>query len=156
MITGASKTGIGAEVATTLASAKPKQIILASRNPEKVTPVIEAIKKANPDVSTSFVHLDLLDNSSVRQAIKEIKSTTSKIDVLINNAGVMAPRAYATSKDGVEGQFAACHLGHVLLTNLLISDGIVSSGSVVVSVGSLGYQLGEVNLDDINFNVSMS
>ncbi|KAI9692623.1 MAG: hypothetical protein M1820_009500 [Bogoriella megaspora] len=155
LITGTSKGGIGAETAITLATAKPQQIILASRNREKIAPVIDEIKKSNSTVSVEFVHLDLLDNNSVRQAAQQIKSITPKIDVLINNAGVMAPKNYSTSKDGIEAQFAACHIGHFLLTNLLIKEGIVAGeGSIIVNVGSLGYQLGEVNFDDINFDMS--
>lgn len=65
----------------------------------------------------------------------------------------MGVQNYTTSKQGVEGQFAANYLGHFLLTNLLI-DRIVAAreeGAVIVNVGCLEYELGEVNLDDINF-----
>jgi NAD(P)-dependent dehydrogenase (short-subunit alcohol dehydrogenase family) len=95
--------------------------------------VIEAIKKTNPSIEVAFVEIDLLNNKSVQQAADKIKALTDKIHVLINNAGVMVVRNYVTSVDGVESQFAANYL---------------------VQVGSLGYQLEEINLDDINFQVS--
>ncbi|THV48690.1 hypothetical protein BGAL_0233g00070 [Botrytis galanthina] len=121
VITGPSENGIGAESAITLASAKPQKIILVGRTESKVISVIEAIRNVNPNIEVSFVEIDLLNNKSVRQAAEKIKTLTDKIDVLINNAGVMAVKHYATSVDGV---------------------------------GSLGYQLGETNIEDINFKVA--
>ncbi|KAF7951728.1 hypothetical protein EAE96_007027 [Botrytis aclada] len=153
VITGPSENGIGAESAITLASASPKKIILVGRTESKVASVIEAIKKVNSAIEVTFVEIDLLSNKSVRQAAEKIKSLTNKIHVLINNAGVMAVRNYATSADGVESQFAANYLGHFLLTNLLIKEVLAaaSEGARIVQVGSLGYQLGETNLEDIDF-----
>ncbi|PQE05622.1 short-chain dehydrogenase protein [Rutstroemia sp. NJR-2017a BBW] len=155
VITGPSENGIGAETAITLASANPKNIILVGRTESKDTPVIEAIKKTNPSIEVAFVEIDLLSGKSVRQAAEKIKTLTDKIHVLINNAGVMAVRNYTTSVDGVESQFAANYLGHFLLTNLLVKEilAAASEGARIVQVGSLGYQLGETNLDDINFQV---
>ena len=154
LITGTSKSGIGAETAMILASARPKQIILASRSESKVTPVIVEIKRTSPTVDVVFIEIDLLDNSSVRKAAEKVKAVTNTIHGLINNAGVMAVRTYGTSKDGIESQFAANHVGHYLLTNLLINE-ILAAGKegTVVNVASLGYQLGEANLEDPNFEV---
>ncbi|KAL2036827.1 hypothetical protein N7G274_010445 [Stereocaulon virgatum] len=83
VITGTSKGGIGAETAISLASARPKQIILASRNEAKVTPVIDEIMKANSTVGVTFVEMTLADNS---------------LDKLINNAGIMGVETFSTSK----------------------------------------------------------
>lgn len=83
----------------------------------------------------------------------KIKTLTPKIDGLINNAGVMGAEAYTTSKQGVESQFATNHLGPFLFTNLLLREGLIPEGAIVLNTGSLGYQLGEVRLEDINFNV---
>ena len=129
----------------------PSKVILAGRNESRIASVIDDIKKANPSVDAIYVHLDLLDNSSVRKAAAEIKSHTSKIHGLVNNAGIMAPKNFVKSKDGIESQFAVCHLGHFLLTKLLLPS-IVADGTII-NVGSLGYQLAEVNLDDPNFQV---
>lgn len=156
VITGPSENGIGAESAITLASANPRTIILVGRTESNVTSVIEAIRNVNPSIEVFFVEIDLLDNKSVRQAAEKIKSIKDKIHVLINNAGVMAVRSYVTSADGVESKFAANYLGHFFLTNLLAKEILAAAGegARIVQVGSLGYQLGETNLDDINFQVS--
>ncbi|KAF2875358.1 hypothetical protein BDV95DRAFT_315729 [Massariosphaeria phaeospora] len=152
LITGPSKGGIGAQVAFALASsASPSLLILAGRSAPKITPVIDAIKASNAAVRVEHVQLDLSSHASVRSAVAAVKKLTTKIDVLVNNAGVMAPRTFALSSDGVESQFAVNYLGHFLLTNLLIGEGVVGAGGVVLNVGSLGYQLGDIAFDDVNF-----
>ena len=85
--------------------------------------------------------------------MEQIKEITSIVDILINNAGVMATREFVLSKDGVESQFAANYLGHFLLTNLLLKEGLVKPGGVVLNVGSLGYQMANISFDDLNFKV---
>ena len=65
----------------------------------------------------------------------------------------MGAEAYTTSKQGVESQFATNHLGPFLFTNLMLREGLIPKGAIIVNTGSLGYQLGEVRLDDVNFNV---
>lgn len=152
LITGASRSGLGAETATAIATANPKHIILAGRTKDKVNPVIEKIKTTKPAVQVSFVNIDLLDNQSVRNAAKQIKSIAPKLDVLINNAGVMAVRNFVKSKDGIESQFAVNHVGHFLLTNLLMKEILAAGqGATIINVSSLGYQLGDPNLVDPNF-----
>ena len=101
-----------------------------------------------------FVELNLLSNASVHNAAIKIKAITNNINFLINNAGVMGTRTFVLSEDGVESQFASNYLGHFLLTNLLLKEGIVSSGDVVLNVGSLGYQMDDIHFDDINYKVS--
>lgn len=87
--------------------------------------------------------------------MENIKGVTKEIHGLVNNAGVMAPRDYLVSKHGIESQFAVNHVGHFLLTNLLIQEGLVGGqGTTIVNVSSLGYQLAEANLEDPNFQVS--
>ncbi|TVY81085.1 Short-chain dehydrogenase TIC 32-like chloroplastic protein [Lachnellula suecica] len=145
LITGASDGGIGAQVAKTLAHASPKLLILLGRTASKIAPVVETIKKTNPTIGAHFIKVDF-------SAFEEVKELTDRVHVLINNAGIMAPKEFCTSEDGVESQFAACYLGHFLLTNLLLEAGMVGrDGDTIVNVGSLVYQLGEVQLDDINF-----
>ncbi|KAF2830346.1 NAD(P)-binding protein [Ophiobolus disseminans] len=152
VITGPSQAGIGSQVAIALASANPKLLILAGRNESKIAPVVEAIKSANSKVEVKIVPLDLLSLKSVHAAVDHIKGITSHVDFLINNAGVMATRKYVTSEDGVENQFAANYLGHFLLSNLMIKDGLIGSGGVILNVGSLGYQMADINYGDINFS----
>lgn len=115
LITGTSKSGIGAAVATGLATASPKLLILVSRNESRVTSVIENIKLKAPHVEAVSVYLDLLDTVTIQAAGDKVMTLTDKIDGLINNAGVMGDEAYTTSKQGVESQFATNHLGRFLL-----------------------------------------
>ncbi|EDO03652.1 hypothetical protein SS1G_06133 [Sclerotinia sclerotiorum 1980 UF-70] len=155
LITGPSEEGLGAEIALSIASSsKPSMIILAGRDKTRIMSVIFLIRKMNPEIDVAWIPLNLLDNESVRAAADAIKRLKiDKIHFIINNAGVMVVRDYTTSKQGIESQFAVNYLGHFLLTNLLI-DRILAAreeGAIIVNVGSLGYELGEVNLDDINF-----
>ncbi|KAI8948122.1 putative short-chain dehydrogenase [Xylaria longipes] len=151
VITGPSAGGIGATVATALAKANPKRIILAGRNLSKVQPVIDEIAQINPDIETRFVKLDLTDLSSVRQAATDIKNVVPDgIDGLYNNAGIMAPREFKKSADGVEQQFAANHLGHFLLSNLLLPE-ITKAHGVVANTTSRAWALADPDYDDVNF-----
>ncbi|KAH6662843.1 short-chain dehydrogenase [Halenospora varia] len=150
VITGPSERSLGAEAATTIAFAKPKHIILAGRSEAKIKPVIKAVKAIDSDIEVSFISIDLCDNASVRKAADEIKKLVQHVDILINCAGVMAKKKYETSKDGVEVQFAANHLGHFLLTKLLL-DKIVEAKGTIVNVTSSAYFIAEVNTEDANF-----
>ncbi len=151
VITGPSKGGLGEELLITLAAAEPAELILAGRNEAKITPVIEKIKSINSSIKTTFIELDLLDNASIRQAAKKINANVNHIDVLINNAGIAARKQYETSKEGVEGHFAANYLGHFLLTNLVLEK-VAKVKGVVINVSSMAYTLAEANTEDPNFN----
>ncbi|TGO12105.1 hypothetical protein BTUL_0094g00170 [Botrytis tulipae] len=147
LITGPSEEGIGAEIALSIASSsKPSMIILAGRQKTKILSVMFLIRRMNPNINVVWIPLNLLDNESIRAAADAIKKLEiERIHVVINNAGVMGVRDYTTSKQGVEGQFAANYLGHFLLTNLLMDQIIAAKeeDAVIVNVGSLGYELGE-------------
>ncbi|KAI9739474.1 MAG: hypothetical protein M1818_005162 [Claussenomyces sp. TS43310] len=149
LITGASKGSLGAEVATSLAAAGPKQFILVGRNEKNLGPVIEEIKSIDPKIKVTFVSGDMCDNDSLRKAGTEINALDVTIDSIICSAGIMAVREFTTSKDGIESQFAANHVGHFLLTNLII--GKLAKESSFVTVTSTGYEAAEVNFDDYNF-----
>ncbi|CAI6331429.1 unnamed protein product [Periconia digitata] len=152
LITGPSTAGIGSKVAVSLATAGPKLLILAGRNKSKITPVIGGINRANPGVQVKFVQLDLLSQKSVHDAVTQVKEATDHIDILINNAGVMAPRKFLLSQDGVESQFAANYLSHFLLTNLLLKSGLIRAGDLILNIGSLGYQMSDIQYDNINYS----
>ncbi|KAB8304518.1 hypothetical protein EYC80_003905 [Monilinia laxa] len=154
LITGPSEEGLGAEVALSIASSSnPSMMILAGRTKTKIMSTVFLIRETNPNIEVVWISLNLLDNGSVRAAVDAIKKLTTKIHIVINNAGVMAVRDYTTSKQGVEGQFAANYLGHFLLTNLLMDQIFAAreEGATIINVGSLGYELGDVKFDDINF-----
>ena len=137
-----------------VAHAHPSTIILAGRTESKISPVITEINEIDPSIKAHFVKLDLSDNASVRSAAEEIKKLTSKVDFLINSAGIMAIENYEKSKDGYELQFAACHIGHFLLTGMLLplleAGAGVNGKARVVSMTSMGYEASPVR-DDWNF-----
>ncbi|KAI2618873.1 retinol dehydrogenase 13 [Hypoxylon sp. NC1633] len=151
LITGPSQGSLGAETAKCLASAK--HLILAGRTESKIAPVLDEIRELNPEAKATFVQVDLSSNESVRRAAAKINvlADLDHLDIVINAAGVMALRTYQTSVDGVELQFAANYLGHFLLTALLMDKILAAPAPTVVNLTSMGYELGECNLEDPNF-----
>ncbi|KAK7178809.1 cytochrome P450 [Paraphaeosphaeria sporulosa] len=155
VVTGPSQKSLAAQLVVDIAGGcRPAKIILAGRSEAKIVPVIENIHSAsvNNPIDVTFVQLDLAYNASVRTAAKTIKSLTTTVDVLVNCAGVMGLRTFTNSSDGVEGHFAANHLGHFLLTNLLIDGLAAGKGGLVLNVTSMAYVLAEVNTVDPNFD----
>lgn len=132
LITGTSPEGLGAETAISLAKANPKQLILAGRSQNKIEQVIQAIKARIPSINISFLQLDLGSQASIRKAVDELKSKGDKIDILINNAAIMACPFDLTS-DGVEIQFGTNHIGPFLFTNLLLKANLITHRIVNVS-----------------------
>lgn len=153
VITGPSANGLGAQTAIELAAANPKELIFAGRTMATLEPVIESIRKIGRNISITFVQLDLANLASVRKAAETISSSVDKIDMLINNAGVMAVKEYSKSADGHELQFASNHLGHFLFTNLLAKKLFAAEkGATVVSLTSTRYTLERMRFDDWNFS----
>ncbi|KAI2472412.1 NAD(P)-binding protein [Annulohypoxylon bovei var. microspora] len=159
VITGAGQPSIGSSMATTLARASPEHIVIVSRAPTKVDPVLAAIREVNPSVKATYIQADLSDHDSVRRAAKEVlEATASKVDVLINSAGNMGLKEYTVDKQGIEMQLSANHVGHFLLTNLLVpallaaADANKEHGSRVVNLTSLGYLISPFRFDDYNFS----
>ena len=152
MITGPSEGGIGAETALCLASAGPKEIILLSRNKSRVQPVIDVIQTKYPSGSVTFVQCDLSSQGSVRKAASEIINMVPHIDVLINNAAI-PPGPYSKTEDGIETQFGTNHIGHFLLTNLLLPK-ILSAkpGARIVNVSSSAHRYATHLFEDYNFS----
>ncbi|RZC72651.1 hypothetical protein C5167_048134 [Papaver somniferum] len=113
-----SSNGIGAETARVLAM-RGVQIVMAVRNTAAGTAVKETILKETPSARIEVLELDLSSMASVRKFAGEFESLGLPLNILINNAGVMA-LPYKLSPDGIELQFATNHLGHFLLTDLLL------------------------------------
>ncbi|OJJ02994.1 hypothetical protein ASPVEDRAFT_84462 [Aspergillus versicolor CBS 583.65] len=154
VVTGASEGGLGANTAIALAHGKPHTLILLARSEGKVSNVINSIKQISPMTAASFVRIELDDFDTVRQAASAILAQAEKIDILINNAGVMAI-PWEKNKDGIEKTFAINHLGHFLLTKLLLPLMIKAGpGSRIVNLTSAGYKMGPFRVDDWNFSVS--
>jgi NAD(P)-dependent dehydrogenase (short-subunit alcohol dehydrogenase family) len=157
LITGVNAGGIGGATAKALATQSPKLLILSGRSAEKVDAVISEIHKSFPNVQCRFLQMDLSSINSVRKAGSEVMTYKEDINILINNAGVMAIPDLTLSTDGIEMQFATNHIGHFLFTNLILAKLIKASkasptGSVrIVNVSSMGHSFGPVRFSDINF-----
>jgi NAD(P)-dependent dehydrogenase (short-subunit alcohol dehydrogenase family) len=135
VVTGASS-GIGLQTARILA-AFGAHVVLAVRNTEKG----ETVARRLPG-STQVRRLDVADLASVRAFAEE----TGRVDVLVNNAGIMAV-PFARTNDGFESQLATNHLGHFALTNLLLPK----LTDRVVVVASAAHKSGRIDLDDLNW-----
>ncbi|XP_071182027.1 retinol dehydrogenase 14-like isoform X1 [Mytilus edulis] len=148
IITGASS-GIGKEVAKNLAKRGAK-VILACRDLEKTNKVVYAIKRQVRDAKIGVKHLDLASLKSIRQFAKDINQNEERLDILINNAGVFYCPDDLRTEDGFEMQFGVNHLGHFLLTNLLLDLLKKSAPSRVITVSSNAHEKGRINFADIN------
>ncbi len=149
VVTGAN-TGLGYETAAALA-AKGAHVVLAVRNLDRGQDAARRIASATPGARVDLQELDLMSLDSVRAAATELKSTHDKIDLLINNAGVMVtPRA--TTVDGLEQQLATNHLGHFAFTGLLLDRILATPGSRVVTVSSTAHRfISGIRFDDLNW-----
>ncbi|KAK4694543.1 hypothetical protein P7C71_g3055, partial [Lecanoromycetidae sp. Uapishka_2] len=94
-------------------------VYLAARTPSKAESAIAEIKKETPDANITFLELDLASLASVKRTAETFNASSDRLDVLLNNAGVMALPA-STTKDGYEIQFGTNHVGHALFTKLLM------------------------------------
>src|SRR5215475_11664462 len=138
VITGAN-TGLGFETARVLA-ARGASVVLAVRDTEKGKLAAARIAGAAPGANVTIQPLDLTSLESIRAAAGELRARHPRIDLLINNAGVMFPPRQATG-DGFELQFGTNHLGHFALTGLLPERMLPVPGSRVVTVSSLAHRL---------------
>lgn len=155
LITGASVSGLGAQTALALATARPAHLILQGRSESRIQPVIDEIKKINPDVKATFASVDLSSIEDIRKGAAAINESVDHIDILINNAGIMAVKDFTKSVDGIESQFATNHIGHFLLTNLILGKIVkAGKGARIVNLTSDGHRLGPFRGDDYNFDVS--
>ncbi|POX89720.1 short-chain dehydrogenase [Mycobacterium kansasii] len=149
VVTGAN-TGLGYHTAAVLAF-RGAHVVLAVRSPEKGNSALARIVAAKPQADITLQELDLSSLDSVRAAAEALRSTYPRIDLLINNAGVMwTPKQ--TTKDGFEMQFGTNHLGHFALTGLLLDRLIPVRGSRVVTVSSLGHRIrAAIHFDDLQW-----
>ncbi|KAF9637743.1 hypothetical protein BFW01_g8639 [Lasiodiplodia theobromae] len=149
VVTGISKDSIGETTAKALASKSPALLILASRTLSNIEAVASEIRATYPNVKVEVIPLDLLSQESVRQAADQIKAVAPQVDVIINNAA-MTPSKRITSPEGIEGQFAANHLGGFLLTNLLAEKFPAGAKARIVNVTSEGHRASPIRWSDLN------
>ena len=154
IITGANS-GVGLGTAEQLLK-QGANVFFACRNEAKYKFALSNINSDNLPGKASYIHLDLSDLDSVRKCSSEILRDIDIIDGLVNNAALMMPPKKLT-KNGFESQFGVNHLGHFLLTELLLEKIITSSPSRIVNVSSVaidglpGNKPPDINFEDLNF-----
>ena len=146
VITGANS-GIGFAAAKVLA-AHNARVVLACRDAAKMAAAAQLIRAESPSASVEEVTLDLGSVAAVRAAASEIARRYPRIDVLVNNAGVMF-LPYRETLDGVEMQFGTNHLAHFALTGLLLPQLLAAQAPRVVNVSSIFHAMGTLAIDDI-------
>ena len=146
IITG-SNTGIGKETARALANFGAT-VILACRDEKRANEALIDIKSTTKNNNVHFMKLDLSDFDSIRLFARNFKNKYDKLHILINNAGLNT-RERATTKQGFEMHFGVNHLGHFLLTSLLMDVLKTSSPSRVINVSSMGNKFSNFNFEDL-------
>ncbi len=148
VVTGANS-GLGLHSAEALA-AKGARVVLACRNPQRAGTALEAVSARATGPAPEVVTLDLQTLASVRACAAELIERLGAIDVLVNNAGIMAvPRALTS--DGFESQLGTNHLGHFALTGLVLPALLAAPEPRVVTVSSNAHKFGRLRLDDLFF-----
>jgi NAD(P)-dependent dehydrogenase (short-subunit alcohol dehydrogenase family) len=145
VVTGANS-GIGYVTARELAR-RGARVVLACRNRQRGAAALGRLLTQVPEAQAEFVLLDLADLSSVREFADGLP--LDRIDLLLNNAGVMAV-PYALTADGFETQFGVNHLGHFALTGLLLERLLTTPGARVVTVSSMAHVLSDIDMSDLN------
>lgn len=149
VVTGATS-GIGYEAALALAGAGAR-VVLASRNEVKGAEMLAHIRAAHPRAEVSFEPLDLASLASVAACADRLSRTLPRIDLLINNAGVMAIPTRHVTVDGFEMQLGANYLGHFALTLRLLPLIRAGQSPRVVTLSSLAHRSGRIHFDDLQF-----
>jgi NAD(P)-dependent dehydrogenase (short-subunit alcohol dehydrogenase family) len=139
--------GIGLEAARMLAQ-KGARIVLGCRNAEKAKTAVDAIGHAVPGAQVEVLPLDLASLASVREFARAYASKHARLDLLVNNAGVMAIPRRETA-EGFEMQLGTNHLGHFALTGLLLELLLGTPGARIVNVSSGAHRAGKLRFDDL-------
>jgi NAD(P)-dependent dehydrogenase (short-subunit alcohol dehydrogenase family) len=153
VVTGANS-GIGFEACRALAR-HGARIVMGCRNLERAAPALDSLRRESPESVVDTLRLDLASLASVHDFAEHVLAAHPSIDVLINNAGVMAI-PHAKTADGFEMQLGTNHLGHFALTGLLLERLLATPGSRVVNVSSTAHRFGQMNWDDLQSERSYS
>ncbi|KAF7560334.1 hypothetical protein G7046_g3812 [Stylonectria norvegica] len=161
LVTGVNRGGIGYSTSQAFASQSPARLIIAGRNPSKVQASIDALKEEFPQVDYRALIVNLSVQASVRSAAAEVLAwdDVPTIDIVVNSAGVMCLPERTLTEDGIEMHFATNHIGHWLLTCLIMPKLIKAAegkpqGSVrVVNVSSASPIISNMRWSDVNFDM---
>lgn len=146
LITGANS-GIGKAAATELAK-QGAQIVMVCRDPIRGETARAEIMRASDSDDVDLLIADLSSQAEIRQLAAEFKATYDRLDVLVNNAGVINGSRTLTV-DGLESTFALNHLAYFLLTHELLDVLKASPPARIVNVASMGHKLGTIDFDDL-------
>lgn len=145
VITGGNS-GLGLETAKAFAQ-KGAEVVLACRSVDKGKIAKDDIIKQIPESKVEVVELDLMKLSSVRSFAEKFKQKYSRLDILMNNAGIMTS-PYALTEDGFESQMGTNHLGHFALTGLLLEIILSTANSRIVNVSSLAHKQWKMSFEN--------
>ena len=151
VVTGANS-GVGFETALELARCGATTI-LACRSASRGEAALQRINRNVARSEVDLIQLDLGDLDSVEEFVHRFRQVHGKLDLLVNNAGIMAT-PYRTTKDGFESQFGTNHLGHFALTAKLMPAIIASRSSRVVNVSSIGHRGATIDFNELMFDRS--
>ena len=158
VVTGAN-TGLGYESVKFMSNLNAKTIVLACRSEERASAAITQIKKCNKVENIVFMKLDLSDLQSVKEFAAEFNEKYDKLDILLNNAGIMALPVRQQTVQGIEKQLGVNHVGHFLLTTLLFDKVKAAPFGRIINVSSLAHDgatrfIGGLNMKDLNWEQS--
>ena len=142
VVTGANS-GIGFETAKELARNKAI-VVMACRNKEKAEASLNNLRSEIPNIRAEVLSLDLSRLESIRNFAALFQEKYNRLDILINNAGIMKI-SYEQTAEGVEKHFGVNHLGHFALTGLLLNSLLATPGSRVITISSLSHWFGNIN-----------
>ncbi|MGH0034222.1 MAG: oxidoreductase [Myxococcota bacterium] len=148
VVTGANS-GLGLETARVIAGAGAR-VVLACRDPGRAERALEAIRGRHPFADATAMALDLANLASIRDFAKAFEDRFERLDLLCNNAGVMALPERRTA-DGFEMQLGTNHLGHFALTGLLLARLRAAGSARVVTVSSAMHRIGRMRFDDLQW-----
>lgn len=148
IVTGANS-GIGFEACKDFAR-KGAQVVMACRNMQKANDALAELQRAAPNANAEIIELDLASQKSVHAFADAFKAKYDRLDVLVNNAGIMMV-PFGVTEDGFERQFGTNHLGHFALTGLLIDLLKATDNSRVVNISSMGHRRGDMNFDNLMY-----
>jgi NAD(P)-dependent dehydrogenase (short-subunit alcohol dehydrogenase family) len=148
LVSGATS-GIGRATASALA-ARGAEVIVAGRNRQKAEETVSRIKSETGNTALWYLLADFADLDQVREMARALKARTSRLDVLVNNAGTFFNTRHGTPY-GVEMTFLVNHLAPFLLTNLLLDTLQDSAPARIVNVSSAGHQYDEMDFDNLGF-----
>jgi NAD(P)-dependent dehydrogenase (short-subunit alcohol dehydrogenase family) len=147
LVTGANS-GIGYQAALELAR-HGAHVLLGCRSAAKGQAALERLLREAPGASAEVVELDMASLASVRTFAAEFAARGVALDLLVNNAGVMALPTRELTVDGFERQFGTNHLGHFALTGLLLPQLLAAEAPRVVTVSSLAHRNGKIEFDNL-------